>query len=155
MSSRESSRDGSSSPPSGATLERSELRALQAKKLGRLMAELARNPFYRRKLEAAGVEPAAVRSLEDLARLPFTTKAELVEAQERHPPYGDLLTYPLSRYRYLHQTSGTSGQPLLWLDTEDDWQTWLPRFVKVMPLEYRRVLEERRRAEEGGVVAAS
>lgn len=107
------------------TLDRAGLRALQEEKLGRLMAELPRNPFYRRKLAAAGVEPSASAGREGLARLPFTTKAELLEAQRLHPPYGDLQTYPLSRYRYLHQTSGTSGKPLLWLDTEDDWQTWL------------------------------
>jgi phenylacetate-CoA ligase len=107
------------------TLERGALRALQEEKLGRLMAELPGNAFYRRKLAAAGVQPAAVRSREDLAGLPFTTKAELLEAQRLHPPYGDLQTYPLSRYRYLHQTTGTTGKPLFWLDTEDDWQTWL------------------------------
>ncbi len=110
---------------SAPVLSRTEVRARQEEKLRRLMAELPANAFYRRKLAAAGVEPAAVRSLEDLAALPFTTKAELLESQRRHPPYGELLTYPLRRYRYLHQTSGTSGKPLLWLDTEEDWQTWL------------------------------
>jgi phenylacetate-CoA ligase len=117
MSSDDRSRD--------ETMDRGALRAIQEQKLGRLMAELPRNPFYRRKLADAGVEASTVTRHEDLARLPFTRKAELLEAQRRRPPYGDLLTYPLSRYRYLHQTSGTSGKPLLWLDTEDDWQTWL------------------------------
>ncbi len=93
--------------------------------MGLLMAELEQNAFYRRKLQAAGIDPKSVANRKDLQKLPFTTKAELAESQERHPPYGDLLTYPLSRYRYLHQTSGTSGKPLLWLDTEDDWQTWI------------------------------
>jgi phenylacetate-CoA ligase len=66
-----------------------------------------------------------LRTLEDLGRLPFTTKAELVESQRRHPPYGELPSWPLERYRHLHRTSGTSGQPLLWLDAEEDWETWM------------------------------
>ncbi len=107
------------------TLDRTRLAELQDGKLRRLMAELAAHPFYCRKLAGAGVDPAQVRRCADLAALPFTTKAELLESQREHPPYGELLTYPLSCYRYLHQTSGTSGRPLLWLDTEDDWQTWL------------------------------
>src|SRR5262249_31642212 len=41
--------------------------------------------------------------------------------QERHPPYGSVLTYPVSRYCRLHQTSGTSGRPLRWLDTPASW----------------------------------
>jgi phenylacetate-CoA ligase len=71
------------------------------------------------------VEVEKIRGLEDLSQLPFTTKAELSAAQAEHPPYGDLPTFPLDRYRYLHRTSGTSGRPLLWLDTEDDWATWI------------------------------
>jgi len=107
------------------TLDRAALLKLQEDKLGLLMAELPRNPFYRQKLAAAGVDPISVRRPEQLPTLPLTTKTELLESQRRHPPYGELLTYPLSRYRYLHQTSGTSGSPLLWLDTEEDWGTWL------------------------------
>ncbi len=107
------------------TLDRGALRGIQDEKLCQLMAELPRNPFYRRKLEAAGVDPLSIRSGDQLPELPFTTKAELVESQKRHPPYGELLTYPISEYGYLHQTSGTSGSPLLWLDREEDWATWV------------------------------
>ncbi len=107
------------------TLDRDALGALQDAKLARLMAELPSNPFYRRKLAEAGIDPHSVDSRERLRELPLTTKAELLDSQRRHPPYGDLLTYPLSRYRYLHQTSGTSGRPLLWLDTERDWSGWV------------------------------
>ncbi len=107
------------------TLDRTRLREHQDEKLRRLMAELPTNAFYRRKLAAAGVDPRAVRGCADLGELPFTLKGELLQSQEEHPPYGELLTYPLAEYRYLHQTSGTSGKPLLWLDDEDGWQTWL------------------------------
>jgi phenylacetate-CoA ligase len=63
-------------------------------------------------------------SLEQFKRLPFTTKSELVEDQRQHPPFGSDLTYPLERYIRIHQTSGTTGKPMYWLDTEESWQWW-------------------------------
>lgn len=82
------------------------------------------NAFYTAKFEAAEV-PAKVNHLGDLAtRFPFTTKDELTADQAAHPPYGSNLTYPLARYSRCHQTSGTSGQPLRWLDTPESWE-WM------------------------------
>jgi phenylacetate-CoA ligase len=57
-------------------------------------------------------------------RLPFTRKSELVEDQAAHPPFGTNLTYALDRYVRVHQTSGTSGAPLRWLDTQASWDWW-------------------------------
>jgi phenylacetate-CoA ligase len=74
-----------------------------------------RNPFYRAKL------PPKVGELRDL---PFTTKAELSEDQAAHPPFGSNLTYPIEQYRRLHQTSGTTGPPLRFLDTAESWEWW-------------------------------
>jgi len=107
------------------TLDRERLVLHQQRKLQRLMGALEQNAFYSARLAAAGRPPHEVRTLEDLRSLPFTTKAELVESQRLHPPFGELPTYPTTRYRHLHRTSGTSGQPLRWLDTEDDWETWI------------------------------
>ncbi len=107
------------------TLDREELRCLQDHKLRSLMKDLATNQFYQEKLRLAGIGGREVRRHEDLRGLPYTTKSELVEQQRLQPPFGKLLTYPLSRYRYFHQTSGTTGSPLKWLDTEEDWQTWM------------------------------
>jgi phenylacetate-CoA ligase len=107
-------------------LERSKLAGLQGDRLRALLAEiLPRNRFYARKLSQAGVAPAGVRAAADLPRLPFTTKAELLADQEAHPPYGEILTYPLERYCRLHQTSGTTGRPLRWLDTAASWDEML------------------------------
>jgi phenylacetate-CoA ligase len=89
-----------------------------------LVEILPRNPFYTHKFAAAGVQPADIREA-NLDRIPFTTKAELLADQDAHPPYGDILTYPLNRYSRLHQTSGTSGRPLRWLDTPESWQRLL------------------------------
>ncbi len=100
-----------------------ELRDFQATRLRRLLAALLPgNRFYARKFAAAGIDPNSVRTAADLTRLPFTTKAELAADQGDHPPYGSALTYPLDRYSRLHQTSGTStGRPLRWLDTPENW----------------------------------
>ncbi len=90
------------------TLRRPALEELQAERLRLLLDEVrASNPFY------------AGRLADDLRRLPFTTKAELLADQQAHPPYGTNLTYPLERYCRLYQTSGTSGRPLRWLDTPE------------------------------------
>ena len=81
-----------------------------------------RNPFWRDRL-------APDARLMDLAPL---TKRELVEDQERHPPFGTNLTFPLERYTQLHQTSGTTGPPLRVLDTAEDWAWWRGRFAHML-----------------------
>jgi phenylacetate-CoA ligase len=98
--------------------DRQALSDHQRQRLQALLKEiLPRNAFYARKfVGAAATDP--------LAALPFTTKAELLADQAEHPPYGQVLTYPGSRYCRLHQTSGTSGKPLRWLDTPESWN-WL------------------------------
>jgi phenylacetate-CoA ligase len=99
--------------------------ALQGDRLHALLTEvLPHNDFYARKFAAAGVDPATIQSPADLARLPFTTKAELLANQAAYPPYGRTLTYPLTHYCRMNQTSGTLGRPLRWLDTAESWR-WL------------------------------
>lgn len=110
---------------------RARLREYQDERLRALLAELATNQFYLEKFRLAGLSMAEVRSAADLAALPFTTKSELAAEQDQHPPYGRLLTYPLARYRWLHQTSGTTGRPLRWLDTAEDWQTFMRCWAEV------------------------
>jgi phenylacetate-CoA ligase len=118
--------------PLEETLNRDALDQVQGDALCALLAEiLPQNRFYARKLAAAGVDPAEIGGREDLARLPFTTKAELLEDQAQHPPYGTILTYPITRYSRFHQTSGTSGRPLRWLDTPASWD-WLLRGWEIM-----------------------
>jgi phenylacetate-CoA ligase len=86
-----------------------------------------RNPFQRGRLDELGVGAEA-----QLTDLPPLTKRELVEDQERHPPFGTNLTYPLERYTQLHQTSGTTGPPLRVLDTAEDWAWWRGRFAYML-----------------------
>lgn len=106
------------------TLDRSSLRNLQGQRLRALASRMEGNVFYEEKSREAGIKIEELSQVDDLNRLPFTTKEELVEEQRAHPPFGRLLSYPLDQYRYFHQTSGTSGRPLKWLDSEEDWDTW-------------------------------
>jgi phenylacetate-CoA ligase len=67
---------------------------------------------------------APLQSVEELRRLPFTRKQDLLDDQREHPPFGTNLTFGLDRYGHLNQTSGTTGQTLRVLDTDDDWAWW-------------------------------
>jgi len=88
-------------------------------------AALGANPFWTAKWRAAGLASADdLRDWDDLRRLPLTAKGELVADQAAHPPFGTNLTYPIERYVRVHQTSGTSGAPLRWLDTQASWEWW-------------------------------
>lgn len=86
-----------------------------------LRAILPANAFYQRKLGGL----TAVSSLAEFsATVPFTTNEELAADHERHPPYGTTHTFPLDSYHRFHQTSGTRGKPLIWLDDPAGW-TWI------------------------------
>ena len=110
------------------TTPRERLRALQWQRVTSLAREVfPANPFIKRKWEAAGLRSVEdLRSWEDFYALPFTTKSEYVVDQAERPPFGTNLTYPVERYVRVHQTSGTTGLPIRWLDTEESWN-WLAR----------------------------
>jgi len=115
-------------------ISRTALEAEQLRRLRFLLAELMleNNPFWAPRLRAAGLD-REVGGLEEFSeRLPRVTKAELVEDQSSNPPYGTNLTYPLARYSRYHQTSGTTGAPLRWLDTEESWQAQLETWKQVL-----------------------
>jgi phenylacetate-CoA ligase len=98
-----------------------------------LMAELVpANKFYSRKLQAQGVtfEVPTLNGFSE--RVPFTTKKELAEDQAEHPPFGTNLTYPLASYTRYHQTSGTGGRPLRWLDTPENWDWMLESWTEIL-----------------------
>jgi phenylacetate-CoA ligase len=80
----------------------------------------AKSSFYQRKFKGANLTPGDVRHIEDLSHLPFTTKTELRESQEREPPFGDYLaTSPESVIR-VHRTSGATGKSLYTALTRND-----------------------------------
>lgn len=113
-------------------LDRAALTRLQEARLRSLLKDiLPQNRFYADKLSRAGLSADDLQTLEDWQRLPFTSKPELLQDQADHPPYGRFLTYPIAAYTRYHQTSGTTGQPLRWLDTTESWQWVLGCWQKI------------------------
>ena len=110
------------------TLDVARLGAYQWRRLRALLDEIygvPGNPFWRAGWARAGVTGADdVKTWEDFQRLPCSTKRDLVDDQAAHPPFGTNLTYPLEQYVRVHQTSGTTGTPLRWLDTQASWEWW-------------------------------
>lgn len=105
------------------TASRDEIAGLQSKKLDTLLNKVfTSNPFYRTKFNKIGITPLEIRSIDDLPKFPFTVKKEFEEDQEKHPIFGTNLTEPLENYVQYHQTSGTTGKPLKFLDTQESWQ---------------------------------
>src|SRR3984957_2005325 len=99
---------------------RDELESLQ---LARLQSTLrhayVNNPGYKRKFDAAGVHSGDLRALDDLARFPFTTKADLREAY----PFG-FFSVPREQVARIHASSGTTGKPTVVGYTRNDLATW-------------------------------
>ncbi len=98
-----------------------------------LRAVIPTNPFQTRRLaDLGGRTSFDIPSLEDAARvLPITTKAELAADQAAHPPYGTNRTAVASEYTRFCQTSGTSGQPLVFLDTASGWEWLLENWARI------------------------
>lgn len=96
-----------------ARLSRDELHALQNRRFLRVVERASQVPFYRRLWGAKGIERGDIRSLDDIARLPAFSKADLMASVEKHPPFGDYHGMG-DRERpsvVLHTTSGTTGAP--------------------------------------------
>ncbi len=104
---------------------RAAIESHQLERLRSLIGAIERdNPFWSARLKSTGVD-RHIASLEAFAtRLSLLSKADLAADQKAHPPYGSNLTHPVDQYVHLHQTSSTTGEPLRWLDTADDWN-WL------------------------------
>jgi phenylacetate-CoA ligase len=117
--------------PELETAPRATLTRLQEDKLrAQVRHAYDASPFYRRKLDAAGVRPEDVRRLEDLGRLPFTTKDELKQDQADHPLWGTLLAVPFEECLRVHMTSATTGRPLAFLDTDEDWRGFYHSYAR-------------------------
>ncbi|GAO38714.1 phenylacetate--CoA ligase [Sphingomonas changbaiensis NBRC 104936] len=97
-----------------------ELRALQLKRLKATLAHAAADsPHYRRAFADAGVHPSDLQSLDDIARFPFTTKADL-RAQY---PFG-MFAVPMEQVSRIHASSGTTGKPTVVGYTAEDIRIW-------------------------------
>ncbi len=102
------------------TMERDQLRDLQSKRLQMsLRWAVANVPFYRDSWEKAGLRPQDIRSLDDLEKVPFTTKDAFKESY----PYG-LFAVPLERVVRVHSSTGTTSRPTVVGYTRGDLNTW-------------------------------
>ena len=106
--------------PEIETMPYEELRQLQNEKLVRQVRHVWDNvPYYRAKMEAKGVTPDDIQSVDDLHKLPFLSKADLRDAY----PYG-LLGKPLNECVRIHSTSGTTGKRVVAFYTQHDVDLW-------------------------------
>src|SRR4051794_33855113 len=102
------------------TLSVDELRQLQTERLiATVRAAYGHVPHYRKALDAKGIHPNDVTSLDDLATLPFTTKADLRE----NYPFG-MFAVPREQVVRIHASSGTTGRPTVVGYTQQDIDTW-------------------------------
>ncbi len=108
------------------TFSREQIGDVQSRKLRRLIEEVGiRNPFWKKRFEDRGILASSISSIDDLEQIGFLTKHEIVADATQHSLYGSNLTYPLSEYSRFHQTSGTTGRPLVWMDTRQSWSWFM------------------------------
>ncbi|MQY33813.1 Phenylacetate-coenzyme A ligase [Streptomyces sp. RB17] len=101
-------------------MSREEVEDLQLRRLRRTLRHAYDNvELYRKTFDQAGVTPDDCRTLKDLARFPFTTKADLRETY----PFG-MFAVPMDQVRRIHASSGTTGRPTVVGYTENDLSTW-------------------------------
>ncbi len=109
------------------TMDREQLRALQLERLQAAVGRVdERVPFYRDKLTALGMEPGDVRELDDVRKLPFTTKNDFREQY----PFG-LFAAPMEEVVEVHSSSGTTGKPVVAGFTRRDLDTWADLVCRV------------------------
>ena len=105
--------------PEFETLSRSEIEALQIERLRKTISQCMHTEFYRKRFADRHIAPDDIRTLDDLRRIPFTTKQDLRDGY----PF-KLSAVPLSRVVRLHSSSGTTGTPTVILHTQKDLDEW-------------------------------
>jgi len=105
--------------PEFETLSRSEIEALQTERLKSVVAHCQNSPFYRNRFKENGLTAADIRTLDDLAKIPFTTKKDLRDTY----PFG-MASVPLNQCIRLHSSSGTTGNPTVVLHSKKDIEQW-------------------------------
>lgn len=101
------------------TLNRAQIEALQLERLQTTVRHCMNSPFYKDRFEKLGLKPEDIRSLDDLKRIPFTTKQDLRDTY----PFG-ISCVPLRDCVRLHSSSGTTGNPTVILHTQTDLDEW-------------------------------
>ena len=113
--------------PGMETLTRSEIEALQLKRLKATVQRCMNSPFYKKRFEEAGITADDIQTLDDLRRIPFTTKQDLRD----NYPFG-AASMPASECVRLHSSSGTTGHPVVILHSKRDLEQWANAVARCM-----------------------
>ena len=109
-------------------MSREEMRQLQSERLVHTIKRCYEHvPFYRKKMDELGVKPEDIKSIDDIHRLPFTTKQDLRDEY----PFG-LEAVPHNEVRRIHASSGTTGKPVVATYTENDLKCWAEGVARCM-----------------------
>jgi phenylacetate-CoA ligase len=110
------------------SLDGAAMARLQGERLGRLVDVLYRRvPFYQKKMTGMGVKPQDIQGIDDITRLPFTTKDEMRDVY----PYG-LLAVGLHEIVEIHTSSGTTGKPVVDAYTAGDIDVWAEAMARTL-----------------------
>lgn len=110
------------------TMKREDIERIQLERLQRLVKYCYDNvPFYHKRLDEAGVCPDDIKSLRDIERIPFTTKADMRE----NYPFG-LFAVPTSKITRIHASSGTTGKPTVVGYTANDLDMWSDCMARIV-----------------------
>jgi phenylacetate-CoA ligase len=113
--------------PEMETLTRPQIEKLQLERLQNTVAHCMNSPFYKKRFAEIGLKPDDIKSLEDLQRIPFTTKEDLRSTY----PFG-MASVPLEKCIRLHSSSGTTGNPTVILHTRRDIEQWAQCMARCM-----------------------
>ncbi len=106
--------------PTFECMSREDMHRCQSRRLSDMVERVYHNvPFYRNKMQEVGIHPEDIQSIDDLSKLPFTTKQDLRD----NYPYG-LFAVPMSEIVRVHASSGTTGKPTVVGYTRKDLGTW-------------------------------
>ena len=105
--------------PQYETLSHEELKKLQLERLQATVKHCMNSPFYKKRFEEIGLKPEDIKSLDDIRKIPFTTKQDLRDTY----PFG-IASVPLRQCVRLHSSSGTTGNPTVILHTQKDLDEW-------------------------------
>lgn len=107
------------------TMTRVQIEALQLERLQATVQHCMNSPFYRKRFEEAGLKPEDIKTLDDIRRIPFTTKQDLRDTY----PFG-MASVPLRECTRLHSSSGTTGTPTVILHTQKDLEEWAAQVAR-------------------------
>jgi phenylacetate-CoA ligase len=105
--------------PKEETMSHDEIEALQLERLKKTVRRCMSSPFYKKRFEENGVSPEDIQTLDDIRKIPFTTKQDLRDTY----PFG-IASVPLRECVRLHSSSGTTGNPTVILHTRKDLDEW-------------------------------